>query len=310
MKRSRESEITYQEFQSNMKRRNFLRSHQAQVYRTSRFENPYFSGKKNSIKMSKYFILPLCIFIFVIVCWGFISIPLMHIKTIKINGLITISPSAVEQTVQFELNKSIFKFLPGDHIWLYNSNAINEILENQYQLTNISIQRNGRELQIDANERITRIVWISNNEMSFLDQNGAVVRQLSELERTEVEKQINSQNINNSILQRNVIAIWDISNQPPAAQGQLLSNDTIITIDTFDALLFNSTVKPISYLINEANEKWVIAKTTLGVDIYLDGEGDAQNQFNNLQIILEEYKDQINTLDYIDLRFGNRVFLK
>lgn len=49
------------------------------------------------------------------------------------------------------------------------------------------------------------------------------------------------------------------------------------------------------------------AKTIEGWEIYFDLEGDISQQFFNLEALLEE---QVSFNQYIDLRFGNRVYYK
>ena len=48
-----------------------------------------------------------------------------------------------------------------------------------------------------------------------------------------------------------------------------------------------------------------------GYRVYFDRESDLQNAFRVLKTVLaEEIKDRRARLDYIDLRFGNKVFYK
>ena len=78
-------------------------------------------------------------------------------------------------------------------------------------------------------------------------------------------------------------------------------------------------VKLLRRLNIEANEVWTTdgevyaVVTKEKVKIYIDGEDDIVSVFNNLQTVIERdaiNKAQFANIDYIDLRFGNRVFYK
>lgn len=78
-------------------------------------------------------------------------------------------------------------------------------------------------------------------------------------------------------------------------------------------------VKLLRRLNIEANEIWttngeVYAIVTKDkVKLYIDSEDDIVSVFNNLQTVIERdaiNQAQFNNIDYIDLRFGNRVFYK
>ncbi|MBU4315202.1 hypothetical protein KJ673_02235 [Patescibacteria group bacterium] len=293
-----------------MKRRNFLKSHQIQQYKRSRFENPYFSNQDKPYSFKRYLFIPISVFLLVVLTWAAIVIPWMHISDIQVSGLITVQPSAIEESVRQELMKPVLKLLPGNHTWFYSKDNIKTKLENEYQLKNIQIQRKGRILYITAEERIKRFVWISNNVMIFLDENGQAVRQLTDEEKNEAEIQINTQKNSYIYLQSPIIAIWDTSYSAVDENYQLVSGDVLGSLDIFDNLLRSALIYPISYIIDNPNQEWLIVKTTLGVDIYFDGVGDPQEQFKNLELIVQEYKNALNDLEYIDLRFGNKVYLK
>jgi cell division septal protein FtsQ len=290
-----------------MKRRNFLKCQNINK-NGYKYKNPYFTNNKNSNR-KLYIFLPIAVFLIILIIWGVIMLPFMHISTIEINGLITTQPKSVESSVNTQLLQPVLKLIPGNHIWFLNKNKIAEKLEEEFQLTNITIQRDGRKLIINTDELITRAVWVSNNQMSFLDKNGYIVRQLTNDERNEVEIQINTQTSPNIFLQSFIIPIWDLSGTTDASVN-VLSSSALNAVIQIDELFRKSNITPIAYQIEKQNQDWLIVKTTLAVDIYFDGAGNAQEQFNNLQIILSEYKNNVQSLDYIDLRFGNRVYIK
>lgn len=294
-----------------MKKRNFLKSHHAKRYRENpRHGNPLFSHKKRPLVTRKYIILPIFFLVITGMIWLILSIPLLRISTIEVSGLVTIYPDTVRQSVQEEIDKPVYKMLSGSHIWLASLDEIKIKLKNEFQFKSVDATVKGRTLYIDAEERITRAIWISNGEFYFLDSEGIIVRKLTDEEKAEAENQINTQETPTQTMQLPVLTIWNLNNGSVEPEESVTSSIVLTTIDQFDQMLRATTIQPISYTITNHEEVWLNAKTTLGVDIYVNGVGDAQVQFDNLQLIIEEYQDSVHDLEYIDLRFGNRVYVK
>ncbi len=294
----------------NMKKRNFLKSHQASIYKRSQYENPLFAHKKQKSSWKKYLAIPVAIFVLILIAWGLIVIPWLRINTINVEGLVTIYPDSIEQSAWNFIDNPVLGVLPGEHVWFVRLEKLQEALKDEFQLKTTEVSRDSRTINIEASERITRAVWVTNDQMYFLDSDGLVIRELSELERAEVEQQINTQIAPSQSLQSTVFTIWDLDNHAVELETQIVSPILLSTVEEFDQLLRDTTIQPISYIIDNKDEVWLTIKSTLGVDIYLNGVGDAQEQFNNLQLIIEEYQDSIHELEYIDLRFGNRVYVR
>lgn len=295
-----------------MRKRNFLKSHHVHQYDRSRYENPLFSHKRQNKYTKWFYITPSIILLFILSVWGLIALPWMKIETISINGLITIDPHTLEQDAWTFMQDPVFFFLPGDHRWLVEQNSLENRLLQNFQLKSITIDKQGRTLLIDTTERITQNVWVAGEKMYFLDIDGYIVRELTSDEQWEVNQQINENITPSGALQTRITTIWNETNDhvDVFAQTPVISNSVLSTIDSFDLLLLHSTIQPISYLIESNDEIWLTVKSTLGVDIYINGVGDAQEQFNNLQLIIDEYGESVHELEYIDLRFGNRVYVR
>ena len=280
------------------------------MYKKSRYENPLFAHKKEKKSWKKFLIAPILIFVLIILIWGLMVIPWLRVKTIDINGLVTIYPDSIEESTWNYISNPVLGILPGEHVWFIRLEKLQEALKDEFQLKTIEVSHDGRTVNIEASERITRAVWVTNGKMYFLDAEGVVIRELLELERAEVELQINAQITPSQSLQSTVFTIWDLDNHIIELEQQVVSSVIISSVKKFDQLMRGTSVQPISYIIDHKDEVWLTITSTLGVDIYFNGVGDAQEQFENLQLIIEEYGESVHDLEYIDLRFGNRVYVK
>ena len=72
----------------------------------------------------------------------------------------------------------------------------------------------------------------------------------------------------------------------------------------------NEQMRSLQFTIGE-QDRTVHAITRAGWEILLLEDTDPEAAYKNLELALErEIKDKIASLDYIDLRFGNRIFYK
>lgn len=99
------------------------------------------------------------------------------------------------------------------------------------------------------------------------------------------------------------------NNQGLALNRVLLSKDQFENINKFKDLINHEEIYISAvFLKNDGNFEF---KTTEGWLIKLDERNDQKISFENLKISLEqEIKEKRKDLDYIDLRFGNKVFYK
>ena len=50
--------------------------------------------------------------------------------------------------------------------------------------------------------------------------------------------------------------------------------------------------------------------TITGFGILFDVSGNIETQYRNLEIVLDDQQQNLDNLEYIDLRFGDRVYFK
>ena len=94
-----------------------------------------------------------------------------------------------------------------------------------------------------------------------------------------------------------------------------MKNDVLNPIEgrffiTLDEALRNRLIEPIVYQLDVNQTSWTRVKTTQGIDLLFDGLEDIEAQLAVLDIVLDEYQQSLSESEYIDLRFGNRVYVK
>ena len=295
-----------------MKRRNFLKSqHKNSHKKADRFKNPYFEKKTNRGTLLKKILVSLMSLAFTIgIIYLVLTLSIFKIKKIEVTGLITIQPAQIENATWEFLSGKRANILPQSHIWLTNDNKLKERLESQFQLKNVEITRYGRTLAINASERISRGIWVTNDKLYFIDSEGLIVRELTLDEMLDVQERVYSGIESTNFIQSDVFLIFDEKREVINISDQVLAPDVVNNLADLKEKITTLDIEPADYLIEKRMTSWLTLEIKHGFNIYINGAGDPEDQVRNLGVILDEYQGQLADVEYIDLRFDNRVYIK
>lgn len=217
------------------------------------------------------------------------------IDTVSVEGGETIDRSAIEKLVQLSLDGSYIGLVPRRFTWLYPRSEILEALGTFERIHDISIRRiSGTELLVTFKEYVPKALWcesIESDECFFLDSTG-----------------------------------FAFGHAPKLSGGSLLR---FVRLDQ-SAVLHESVVSEASFnkffrlseLLSQQN--WFISHIEIGQDddafLHIVGGGElrvitsqpVEETVENLFVILgsEEFKHiSPGNFQYIDLRYGNKVFV-
>lgn len=236
--------------------------------------------------------------------------PEVNINEIKINGTSVLKPALVERAIEDELVGKYFYLVPKSSYFFYPKNLIlSKLRDNFKRIENISIVHKGfTGLVVNLSERNERYLWcgsdflaelVPENECYFIDSGGYVF------------------------------------SKAPFYSGNLF-------LEFYGTLSVGDNINPIAGLVlpEDRFEKIISfrsALTLLGFDVIkiltkddgdyelsvLDGGRILVSSKNNLEKNIEYLKLALATeplktkldmgrenLDYLDLRFGNKVFFK
>lgn len=297
-----------------MKRRNFLTTHQKTIYERNRFKNPYF--KKRKKRAWRRFFLFFSLFVVAIsipMALGFA--PVFKIKNITIQGLTSISNDAVIETVQNQLNKKRYLIFPQDNQFYLKKSQLHESLQNTYDFDRLDIELRNQEIYINVEERIQGLILNTGSQYSFIDLEGIVIRELNESELFQLNQRLGVLDLiveeeQESNLQPTMPIINDLSKTDVTGNQQILSNEAVQNIIDFDKILRTLLINPIFYEAEQLNSKWMRVKTENGFDLLFEVNQNIEEQGATLEIMLGQYSDKLSEIQYIDVRFGNHVYIK
>ncbi|NCB20373.1 MAG: hypothetical protein EOM88_00400 [Clostridia bacterium] len=271
-------------------------------YQFKSLNNPFFRVKKNKETKSKknrkilkfiIFILGILALIYLI----FFSM-VFKIKTLDVSGLTRINNEAIEEFMKTYQEKKSYLIFPRTNIIFLNSNDLAEQIKVKFKLSQAEVKKKYfHKLFIILDERQISFIWRDDQEVAYSDIDGCLIREAlfsdNDLEKYPIL--LSDTNIN--YLKDNDCLDF----RPEYFQAVLSLNDRLIKI---------KELKPKSFILSsELNS--LIVDLEDGPNIIFNTKEDLDQQIKKLLIIKQErVAEDFLALEYIDLRFGDLIYLK
>jgi len=261
-------------------------------------KNPFF--RKKRAKFSLYFFsaaaLILAAAIFVVMAQR-----LLLIKEIKIIG--TDKKEEVRSEVLKQLSKKNYIFFSQENILFLDSNGLSSQLIDKFNFESIKVKKHPfNSLELDVDEKTAAAVLMDSHNIFYLNKEGMVTAKA--ILDSASEKSV----------QRNEIVTKDIpiimvpeQNYEP---GRIAINKDLVNfVANIHDSLKNTTTDIEHYELIDDKFNDIAAVSSAGYKVFFSIQSDATNQVKNLIALLEE-KIKDKKIEYIDLRYGNKIFYK
>lgn len=264
--------------------------------------------KRHRVFLSKI-LLFLFVFVIIFISLVYLSrISALNINAIEITGNKAVDTEMIKVSVEKEITGNYLWFFPKTNILFYPQNSIKNKLLNEFKrLQDIKFSIKDRKiLEVSVSERIASYTWCgdtfpenenSNQKCHFMDEDGYVF------------------------------------DEAPYFSGEVyfrfygsISTETYFSKENFKQLInFKDSLiamgfKPVSmYILDNGNVKVFLSnldKTQIRPYLAFKVSSDFKNITENLEAALSteplksNLKDKYSSLEYIDLRFGNKVYYK
>ena len=250
--------------------------------------------KKKSILKNKF----LWIFVFVFLTagvsfFGFLFSPFFHEQKIIISGTNNVRENEIKNEVIYTLPKKI-GFFETKNVFLADLGKISsEIISKFPRISKISISRNfRREIIVAVSERKSEGILCNSTNCFYYDNSGNIFEEAFEDFRPKIKTESPE------------YAIKIGGNELPEKIIKAVS-------ETQKILSENFSVKDIDFIISQ-DAKNLTAETSEGWKVFFESESDIESQIVNLSLLLKETiaEKERQKLDYIDLRYGSKIFYK
>ena len=232
----------------------------------------------------------------------------LNINKIEINGNKAIETKLIKEIVDKELAGNYFWFFPKTNFLFYPQNIIKTNLENSFKrIKDISVGvKNIKTLEISLTEREALYTWCGNvkedlissdKKCYFVDESGYIFDEAPYFSGEVYFKFYG-----------------------PVDNENYFSKENFKQLVDFKDVLGTMGFKPISlYILNNGDVKiFLSVKNKISKEPYLifKIDSDFKNVAENLESaistepLLSNLKNKYTLLQYIDLRFGNKVYYK
>ncbi len=245
--------------------------------------------------LSKIFIWAGAVFLFLLIISGLLYLPYFKIQKISISGNNFLETKMIITEVQdFLARKNLF-IVPQDNILLLSKKILKSDLLNKFPRAEaISINKNlPHEISINITERKQEALFCgsqSNSQCAFIDENGYIFE--------------NAPYFSDNLY----LKFFDERSETASIGKNILTQDKFRNLISFKNLLSQENIK--IFKINLEKEGIYKLSTDAGWLIMLNEQNEPNLTFENLKITLNKIGNKQNILDYIDLRFGNKVYYK
>ncbi|NQU83952.1 MAG: hypothetical protein HQ536_04545 [Parcubacteria group bacterium] len=301
-------------------------------YHKKDYKNPFFQNRQKDKKPKQRRLkLSSCLFLVALAGW-FIFLffsPFFRIENINFGDTNKELEKKIQILLEAEFEKRKLIFFSNQNYFIFDANDLSNQLNAMFLLNELKIEKQFPDkLIIKAKEKSDALVLIADNNAFFVDKNGLVVDLVPELFKTYSldEEGLATTTIDHlSVIPTKLELSDEITRKMPVVSVQdvkevnirdkALSKELVdLVLKVYENLL-NKLGVSIELLKIEEVEDIEEAKLTIttkdGWEIYFSINEPIDNQLENLKVILQEkVGDERNLLDYIDLRFGDKVYFK
>jgi hypothetical protein len=295
------------------KRRNFFRRTEHRRYQARPFQNPYFSQapRKNLLPFA---VVGLALGIIVAVGSFLLTSARFEITAVSVQGAHSVNPRAIRETAEAYLAETRWIAFRASNRFLFDENALRDRLGERFAFERLAIDREGGVLRIEVEEKVSTLVWTSDDASYLVDAHGLVIRTLLP---DELSALMNPPPIQGPVREgeshpddRTLAHVIDLTESDVKVGGTVMSDQEVAFVLAFLEGLRQMEIGVSQLQIDRTVGAWMKAVTLNDFDILFDPTQDALVQLGNLAVFLSEQASSPGMLEYIDLRFGDHVYFK
>jgi len=218
------------------------------------------------------------------------------IKDVSIQGAEDIPANALTASVQNAISDNFWKIFSKKNIFLYPERDIEAKLSAEFpRIKEVELSRPALMAQavvVTVEERTPYAKWCAAEKCYFLDSNGFI---FAEADGTQTTTPF-------------VFRAGLLPDREPIGQTFLLGR--LSTIVHFLGLLKQAGYEPQGITIENEKDFSVPLAGTFTLRVLFDTEGEKVIHDLKLALEADTVRDRVSELEYVDMRFGNRVYYK
>ncbi len=270
-------------------------------YQCKNLKNPFFR-QRNSGKEKRFgkLIVVLVLMAISAIIWFLFAAPLWKIKSLEISGLTRFDSSEINNIITENEKESAMLIFKRSNIFLFKTEENALFIKEKFSLADVKIRKNlPNTIKIEISERPYSFIYQENGKSFFSSSDNYLIKEadLSGADREEAAKYFTIENKNSiSLVKENksLDLSADYLNFIFALKKEL---------DAYPELLIDK------FIISDQYFNSVFVKIKDGPQIFINVKDGAREQIERLILVKNtKIKDNFNKLDYIDLRYGDKLY--
>lgn len=292
-------------------------------YQAKKLSNPFFrkkikKEKGNGFKKIKI----LLIFIFIIFfVWLFFCSPWLVIDKLELKGANVIKPELIKTEINSQIETSKSNYFSQKNIFLFKRKIAISNLQENFNLVEVKIRRSlPNKLIIQVQERPYAFIYQEKDIQYFASADNYIMGKISVRENNESDdnrieviksEQENIISINENEKQKYFIIENKNDISLIGKDDKLILDQSYLNfiISLKDEFLLHPEFIIEKFIIADQYFNSVFVKIKEGPQIYFNVNNEAREQLENLILVKNnKIKDNFSMLEYIDLRYGDKIY--
>lgn len=273
------------------------RKNKKRFYKAKKYSNPFF--KKDQHRRSGFFSLKFFKFSFFVLviglAWVMFFSQYFIIKNIQINGEGSHNEE-INTLAQKQLEKKLFFIFDQKNILFFDTKELKQTLDENYFFDELIVDKDyPGVISVNFKEKNYSLIWLEGEKYYFVSSNGSIIKEMATSTEDMVVFPIIENKANKSIEGKTVVN---------------KEKEISYAIDLFEKLKNQEGFVVSRFVIDNEINTLKVATNSKTV-IYFNIEDDIDGQIAKLTtVIKEKIKDSFGNQEYIDLRYGDRVYYK
>jgi hypothetical protein len=276
------------------------------IYSPRSYQNPFFGRRRKKIRrfsLKTKLIAIAALILAGALAWALFFNAYFSIDNVIVKGAELIDEHKIYSIIDKQLqNKRLFVFAQKNIFAFSKRQVKNEFLKN-FNVADLRVNKDlPRTLTVSFAEKTPSAVWSENDQYYYIDADFTV---LAEVEALSLDAQqfIVLKNENSA---QPLIRLSGLTKKVSLDKTYLFFCLNLAKKTGEQGIATDSV-----FLINE-QEKTIRIHLTDGPQVYFNVENDLNAQFEKLTVLLTEKfnPNDLKKLDYIDLRFGDKIYYK
>lgn len=249
----------------------------------------YYNNDDNKKKIV-FRIFLLIVFIFLV--QGIFQVPILRLEKINLENNQDLKQEEIWESIDAKVSENKYLVFKKNNYFLLPIQDLENILLEKYNLDSVSISKKfPDQLNIRVQEKISQFIWQKDDALYLLDNKGRLNRQIGAYD----EK---------------YLILDDLRSWRPN-DDQVFNESEINKINDI-YISWNEYVSDIKLVRLSLDDNWNLIElyTDVGFFVKLDSNKDIKEQIQNLSQVLAVENLNGTDIDYIDVRFGDKVYFK